>query len=114
MPETPLLQVSDLSKSYVLRSGFFDTPRGKVQAVDHVSFSINRGQTFGLVGESGSGKTSTGRMIVRVVEPDAGKIVFWHHESPIDLTELSNRELRPLRRKIQMIFQDPYSSLDPA
>jgi oligopeptide/dipeptide ABC transporter ATP-binding protein len=113
MPETPLLQVSDLSKSYVLRSGFFDTPRGKVQAVDHVSFSINRGQTFGLVGESGSGKTSTGRMIVRVVEPDAGTIVFWHHESPIDLTELSNRELRPLRRKIQMIFQDPYSSLDP-
>jgi len=114
MPDRSALEVADLSKSYLLRGGFFDTSRGTVHAVDHVSFSIGRGQTFGLVGESGSGKTTTGRMIVRVVEPDSGRILFWDDESgPVDLARLSNRELRPLRRKIQMIFQDPYSSLDP-
>ena len=115
MPELqPLLAVSDLSKSYPLHGGFFDSPKGKIQAVDHVSFSIRRGQTLGLVGESGSGKTTTGRMVVRVVEPDSGEIAFWDEEvGRIDLTKLSNRAIRPLRKKIQMIFQDPYSSLDP-
>lgn len=109
-----LLEVSDLSKSYALRGGFFDSPRGKIQAVDHVSFSIRRGQTLGLVGESGSGKTTTGRMVVRVVEPDSGEIAFSDEElGRIDLAKLSNRTIRPLRKKIQMIFQDPYSSLDP-
>ena len=112
--EVAVLEVADLSKSYVLRGGFFDAPRGPVQAVDRVSFSIARGQTFGLVGESGSGKTTIGRMIVRVVEPDRGEILFWDEElGRIDLAKLSNRQLRPLRRKIQMVFQDPYSSLDP-
>jgi peptide/nickel transport system ATP-binding protein len=109
-----LLEVKDLSKSYALRGGFFDSPKGKIQAVDHVSFSIRRGQTLGLVGESGSGKTTTGRMVVRVVEPDGGEIAFWDEEvGRIDLAKLSNRAIRPLRKKIQMIFQDPYSSLDP-
>jgi peptide/nickel transport system ATP-binding protein len=115
MPESQLLlAVNDLSKSFALRGGFFDSPKGKIQAVDHVSFSIRRGQTLGLVGESGSGKTTTGRMVVRVVEPDSGEIAFWDEEAGrIDLAKLSNRAIRPLRKKIQMIFQDPYSSLDP-
>jgi len=109
-----LLEVNDLSKSYALSGGFFDSPKGTIQAVDHVSFSIRRGQTLGLVGESGSGKTTTGRMVVRVVEPDSGEIAFWDDEAGrIDLAKLSNRAIRPLRKKIQMIFQDPYSSLDP-
>jgi peptide/nickel transport system ATP-binding protein len=115
MPESQLLlEVNRLSKSYPLGGGFFDSPRGKIQAVDHLSFSIHRGQTLGLVGESGSGKTTTGRMVVRVVEPDSGEIAFWDEEvGRIDLAKLSNRAIRPLRKKIQMIFQDPYSSLDP-
>jgi len=115
MPEAaPLLEVRNLSKSFVLRGGFFDTAKGAVQAVNSVSFSIARGRTFGLVGESGCGKTTTGRMIVRVVEPDSGEIAFWDEDlGLVDLHKLTNRQMRPLRRKIQMIFQDPYASLDP-
>lgn len=115
MPDPqPLLEVTNLSKSYALRGGFFDRIQGNVQAVDHVSFSIHRGQTFGLVGESGSGKTTTGRMIVRVIQPDSGEIAFRDEEcGRVDLVKLSSRQIRPLRKKIQMIFQDPYSSLDP-
>jgi peptide/nickel transport system ATP-binding protein len=111
---TPLLEVANLSKSYALEGGFFDTSRGTVQAVDRVTFSIARGQSFGLVGESGCGKTTVARMIVRVVEPDGGAIAFWDEQlGRIDLSQLSGRQIRPLRRKIQMIFQDPYASLDP-
>jgi peptide/nickel transport system ATP-binding protein len=111
---TPLLEVTNLRKSYALRGGFFDTTRGAVRAVDGVSFSIARGRTFGLVGESGCGKTTTGRMILRVVEPDSGEIAFWDEEQGrVDLRKLSGHRMRPLRRKIQMIFQDPYASLDP-
>ena len=115
MPDPqPLLEVTNLSKSYALRGGFFDRIQGNVHAVDRVSFSIHRGQTFGLVGESGSGKTTTGRMIVRVIEPDSGGITFRDEEcGRVDLVKLSSRQIRPLRKKIQMIFQDPYSSLDP-
>jgi len=110
---TPLLEVANLSKSYALKGGFFDTSRGTVQAVDRVTFSIARGQSFGLVGESGCGKTTVARMIVRVVEPDGGEIAFWDEFGRVDLCQLSSRQIRPLRRKIQMIFQDPYASLDP-
>jgi peptide/nickel transport system ATP-binding protein len=111
---TPLLEVTNLSKSFALRGGFFDTSKGVVQAVDRLTLSIARGQTFGLVGESGCGKTTTARMIVRVVEPDGGEIAFWDDElGRLDLCMLSGRQMRPLRRKIQMIFQDPYASLDP-
>jgi peptide/nickel transport system ATP-binding protein len=109
-----LLTVRDLSKSYRLGGGFFASDEGTVRAVDRVSFSVERGRTFGLVGESGSGKTTIGRMIVRVVEPDHGTILFADDESEaIDLASLKPKQMRPLRRKIQMIFQDPYSSLDP-
>jgi peptide/nickel transport system ATP-binding protein len=110
----PLLALRNLSKCYALKGGFFDTARGKVQVVDRITFSVARGQCFGLVGESGSGKTTIARMIVRVVEPDSGEIAFWDEKrGPIDLCRLSDRQLRPLRRKIQMIFQDPYAALDP-
>ncbi len=109
-----LLTVRDLSKSYRLGGGFFASGNGVVRAVDRVSFSVERGRTFGLVGESGSGKTTIGRMIVRVVEPDQGAILFADPASEtIDLAALSPKQMRPLRSKIQMIFQDPYSSLDP-
>jgi oligopeptide/dipeptide ABC transporter ATP-binding protein len=115
MPEpAPLLEVRDLTKSYALRGGFFDAARGSVRAVDRVTFSIARGQTFGLVGESGCGKTTTARLILRVVEPDSGEVHFHDPElGCVDLCALSSRKMRPLRRKIQMIFQDPYASLDP-
>lgn len=109
-----LLTVRDLSKSYRLGGGFFDSRQGTVRAVDRVSFTVERGRTFGLVGESGSGKTTIGRMIVRVVEPDHGAILFADAASEtIDLAALKPRQMRPLRRRIQMIFQDPLSSLDP-
>jgi peptide/nickel transport system ATP-binding protein len=109
-----LLTVRDLSKSYRVGGGFFASGEATVRAVDRVSFSVDRGRTFGLVGESGSGKTTIGRMIVRVIEPDQGAILFADAASEtIDLATLKPRQMRPLRRKIQMIFQDPYSSLDP-
>jgi ABC-type oligopeptide transport system ATPase subunit len=104
----PLLEVRHLTKD-------FSRPRGlpgssaPVRAVDDVSFSIERGETFGLVGESGSGKTTTGRCILRLVEPTAGEILF----DGRDVLRLSGRELRRLRRDMQIVFQDPYSSLNP-
>lgn len=109
-----LLTVRELSKSYRLRSGLFGSAEGSVRAVDRVSFSVQRGGIFGLVGESGSGKTTIARMVVRVVEPDAGAILYSGAESgTVDLAALTPGQMRPLRRGIQMIFQDPYSSLDP-
>jgi peptide/nickel transport system ATP-binding protein len=109
-----LLTVRDLSKSYRLDSRFFASSQGTVRAVDRVSFCIDRSGSFGLVGESGSGKTTIGRMIVRILEPDQGAILFTDSGSKtVDLAALKPNQMRPLRRKIQMIFQDPYSSLDP-
>lgn len=109
-----ILRVRELSKSYRLHGGLFGSPEGSVRAVDRVSFSVRRGGIFGLVGESGSGKTTIARMVVRVVEPDTGAILYTGEESgTVDLAALTPAQMRPLRRKIQMIFQDPYSSLDP-
>jgi ABC-type oligopeptide transport system ATPase subunit len=103
-----LLEVSHLSKEFSRRGGLFG--RGStVAAVDDVSFSIERGETFGLVGESGSGKTTTGRCILRLVEPTAGEIVF----DGRDVRALSRQALRRARRDMQIVFQDPYSSLNP-
>jgi oligopeptide/dipeptide ABC transporter ATP-binding protein len=86
---------------------------GQVKAVDGVSFQIREGETLGLVGESGSGKTTTGRLILRAAQPTSGEVFFRHEGELVDLTPLSRRALKPFRKELQVIFQDPYSSLDP-
>jgi oligopeptide/dipeptide ABC transporter ATP-binding protein len=103
-----LLEVSHLTKTFKLRSGGF-APAKRVQAVSDVSLSIRRGETFGLVGESGCGKSTLGRAILRICEPDSGRILF----DGADITRLGAAEMRPFRRRMQMIFQDPYASLNP-
>jgi len=114
MTESNLLNVRGLSKSYALNTGLWSGAEGSVRAVDRVNFCIERGRTFGLVGESGSGKTTIGRMVLRVIEPDEGAILFSGADSEtVDLARLKPSQIRPLRHKIQMVFQDPYSSLDP-
>jgi len=108
-----VIKVVDLKKWFPVRLGFltsiFSRKQLFVKAVDGVTFSITRKKIFGLVGESGSGKTTTGRVILRLTEPTAGKIYF----DKKDITSLSDKEMKPLRRKMQMIFQDPYESLNP-
>jgi oligopeptide/dipeptide ABC transporter ATP-binding protein len=105
-----LVEVRDLKMHFPLTSGLLiQRTVGYVRAVDGVSFSINRGETLGLVGESGSGKTTIGRTIVRLYKPTGGEILFGGQ----DLAKLSGEDLRQLRRRIQMVFQDPYASLNP-
>ncbi|NUU63509.1 ABC transporter ATP-binding protein [Paenibacillus agri] len=104
-----LLEVKGLKKYYPVQKGFLNSTAGYVKAVDDISFSIRRGETFGLVGESGCGKSTAGRSLLRLMEPTAGEILFEGR----DITKLSAGELRKQRREMQMVFQDPFSSLDP-
>jgi oligopeptide/dipeptide ABC transporter ATP-binding protein len=103
------VEVSDLVKHFPTQGGFLGRSRGEVRAVDGVSFEIRRGETLGLVGESGCGKTTVGRLLLRLLEPTAGMIRF----SGTDITRLSGSALKPFRRRMQIIFQDPFASLDP-
>ncbi len=105
----PLVEVRDLVKHFPVHGGILQRTVGQVQAVDGVSFDIRRGETLGLVGESGCGKTTVGRLLLRLIEPTAGTIRF----DGVDLTGLQGAALKPYRRRMQIIFQDPYSSLDP-
>jgi peptide/nickel transport system ATP-binding protein len=106
----PLVEVEDLKVYFPIKSGvLLDRHIGDIRAVDDVSLTINRGETVGLVGESGCGKSTVGRTILRLYEPTDGRIVF----DGQDISRLGANELRPLRRRMQMVFQDPYASLNP-
>ncbi len=110
MPEQqPLLDVQNLVKHFPMRAGVFGRVAGYVRAVDGVSFAVQRGRTLGLVGESGCGKTTTGRALLRLLEPTSGRVFF----DGVPVHSLDARRLRALRRRMQIIFQDPYGSLDP-
>ncbi len=107
--DTPLLQVRGLKKHFPVRRGMFQKTVDYVKAVDGVDFEIRKGQTLGLVGESGCGKTTVARMILHLLAADAGEIHYKQH----NLVALTERQFKPLRREIQIVFQDPYSSLNP-
>lgn len=103
-----LLEVKGLRKYFPIRKGLLRRTVGSVKAVDDVSFALKKGETLGIVGESGCGKSTTGRTILQLLKPTAGEVLYKGQ----DLAKLSFQEMRPIRREIQMIFQDPYSSLN--
>ena len=113
MKDNLIISAKDLSKWFPLKKGFLSTVFSRqqlfVKAVDGISFEIKRGEIFGLAGESGSGKTTTGRLLLRLIEPTTGQILFKDQ----DITTVPEARLKPLRRKMQIIFQDPYESLNP-
>ena len=111
---TPLLEVRGLQKFFPIQRGLLRRVVGEVRAVDDVSFHVDRGETLSLVGESGCGKTTTARCILRALQPTAGQILLDPGDGGVlDVAALGKRDLRPLRRRMQMIFQDPFSSLNP-
>jgi oligopeptide transport system ATP-binding protein len=109
MSSDVLLSAKNLKKSFPIKGGFFSKQRGTIHAVSGVSFHLNQNTSLGLVGESGSGKTTVGKCLIRLIEPTDGTIEF----DGIDICKLNRTDLRAIRREMQMIFQDPYASLDP-
>ncbi|PYI55678.1 ABC transporter ATP-binding protein [Paenibacillus flagellatus] len=108
MNETPLVEVKGLRKSFTLKKGWFGTVK-QLRAVDGISFAIRKGETFSLVGESGCGKSTTGRLVTRLLKPNGGEVWF----NGQNISELNDNQMRPIRKHMQMVFQDPYASLNP-
>lgn len=106
---SPLLEVSELVKTYPVKRNLLGRVRERTTVTDHVSFTVERGETLGIVGESGAGKSTVGRLVLRLIEPDSGSVMFEGR----DVLGLGKKELRAFRQRAQMIFQDPFSSLDP-
>ena len=104
-----LIEINNLKKYFPIKGGLFNKKIGDVKAVEKINFTIKKGDVLGLVGESGSGKTTLGRSILRLIEPSEGKIIFEN----IDITSLPDKEMRKFRKDMQIIFQDPFASLDP-
>jgi len=113
MNENILLDVKDLSKFFPVTRGFFNKAYGYIKAVNNISFQINKGQTLGLAGESGCGKTTAGKVIIRLLEPTSGRIMFHLDNKIVDMGNVDKKNLKSLRKKVAMIFQDPTSSLNP-
>ncbi|PIT99345.1 MAG: peptide ABC transporter substrate-binding protein [Bdellovibrionales bacterium CG10_big_fil_rev_8_21_14_0_10_45_34] len=107
--DEPLIRIQNLSKEFSIKGGIFSREIGAVKAVHNVSLDIKKGETLGLVGESGCGKSTLGRCLIRLLEPTSGKIFYRGN----DITDITGEELRAYRRKMQIIFQDPYASLNP-
>ncbi len=105
----PIVELDRVTKHFPVKQGVFSRSHGRVHAVENVSLTVNRGETLGIVGESGCGKSTTARLMLRLIDPTSGSIRF----DGRDITGISSRGLRPLRREMQMIFQDPYASLNP-
>jgi peptide/nickel transport system ATP-binding protein len=105
----PLIRIEGLKKAFPIKAGVFQRTVAQVRAVDGVDLEIRRGETLGLVGESGCGKTTIGRLLLRLIDPSAGRIIY----DGTDITELKGKDLKPYRRKMQVVFQDPFASLDP-
>lgn len=114
VPDDVILQVNNLKKYFLIESGFLlKRVTGNVKAVDDISFTVRKGKSLGLVGESGCGKTTTARTIIRAYDPTDGEVLFRAREGIVDMTKLNKGQLKIVRRDMQMIFQDPYSSLNP-
>ena len=113
MSEKILLEINHLKKYYPIEAGLMKKLVGTVKAVDDITLTIGENETLGLVGESGCGKTTLGRTILRIIEPTSGEVKFHFGDQTVDFTRLNKKELRKMRRNVQMIFQNPYTSLNP-